>query len=153
MRVYRLIKPRYATSALDGTGARLHGGRWSPKGLGLLYTSDTPSLAALELLVHLHRSEALEPYLLFSLEVEDATLMTLDAGALPPGWRNSLAPKSTATIGAQWVASGQSPALAVPSVLIPQQSNVLIAPNHPGFADIAASARSEPFDFDPRLAA
>jgi hypothetical protein len=57
MRVYRLAKARHAGSSLDRSGAKTHGGRWNSKGVALVYTSDTVSLAALELLVHLHRSE------------------------------------------------------------------------------------------------
>jgi RES domain-containing protein len=62
-------------------------------------------------------------------------------------------PPANAAIGAQWVVSGQSAALVVPSTLVPQQVNVLIDPVYPGFAGIAATARSEPFHFAPRRAA
>ena len=54
--------------------------------------------------------------------------------------------------GDAWVASGASLALLVPSVLVPQQRNILINPADPDVPTAAGSARAEPFDFDPRLA-
>ena len=33
MRAYRLVKARYADTALDGSGAKAHGGRWNSKGV------------------------------------------------------------------------------------------------------------------------
>jgi len=152
MRVYRLVKARHAASPLDGSGAKTYGGRWNSPGVALVYTSATVSLAALELLVHLHRGEVLNRYVLVSVDLPDAAVMELDAAALPADWRRDPPPATTAAVGDEWVASGVSLALAVPSVLIPQQRNVLINPAHPDFATAAGSARTEPFDFDPRLA-
>ncbi|MCI0493899.1 RES family NAD+ phosphorylase, partial [candidate division KSB1 bacterium] len=37
---------------LTGTGARQYGGRWNHKGTGIIYTSESRSLAILEYLVH-----------------------------------------------------------------------------------------------------
>lgn len=65
MRAYRLVKARYADTAFDGSGAKAHGGRWNSKGVTMVYASDSVALAALELLVHLHRS-VLQQYVLFN---------------------------------------------------------------------------------------
>jgi RES domain-containing protein len=83
--VYRLVKERYVGSALDGSGAKAHGGRWNSRGVAVVYASDSVALAALELLVHLHRSEVLNRYVLFTLEVPDEAVMALDEAALPQG--------------------------------------------------------------------
>ena len=152
MRVYRLVKERFRDSALDGAGAKLYGGRWNPKGLAVVYSSDSISLAALELLVHLHRGQVLDHYLLITLEVPDADLLVLDDSQLPTDWRADPAPASTAAIGAAWLRDQASLALAVPSTLVPRQRNVLLNPAHPHFAALAATAGFEAFGFDPRLA-
>ena len=152
MRVYRLVKARHAGSPLDGSGAKTHGGRWNSKGVAPVYTSETVSLAALELLVHLHRSEVLNTYGLVSVELPDAGVMELDAASLPGDWRRDPPPPSAAVLGDEWVAGGSSLALAVPSALVPRQRNILINPAHPDFTAAAGTARTEPFDFDPRLA-
>jgi RES domain-containing protein len=126
VQVYRLVKERYVDSALDGSGAKTYGGRWNSRGVSVVYTSDSVALAALELLVHLHRGEVLNRYVLFTLEVPDEAVMLLDEAALPADWRSDPPPPSTAAIGDEWVISRLSLALAVPSTLVPQQRNVLL---------------------------
>jgi RES domain-containing protein len=152
MIAYRLVKQRWAAAALDGSGAKAYGGRWNSPGTALLYASETIALAALELLVHLHRADILSSYRLFGLSLPDASVRRLDASDLPPDWRADPIPVSTARLGDGWVASGRSLALLVPSVIIPREHNLLISPAHPDFAAMAEGAASEPFDFDPRLA-
>ena len=151
MQVYRLVKARYAASALDGSGAKTFGGRWNSPGTAVIYAAESIALAALELLVHLGQGEVLGSYRLFTLEVPDALTLTLDDSALPSDWRADPAPRSTAAVGDRWVASGRSAALLVPSTVIPQSHNSLLNPAHPGFAAIVASAVEAPFGFDPRL--
>ncbi|MEA3410831.1 MAG: RES family NAD+ phosphorylase [Pseudomonadota bacterium] len=146
------MKARLADTALDGSGAKAHGGRWNSKGVAMVYASESVSLAALELLVHLHRGEILNQYLLPRLKLSDDSIMSLDKTALPKNWRRDPPPSSTADIGDQWALSLQSLALIVPSTIVPQQRNVLLNPGHPGFGSVIATASSEPFDFDPRLA-
>ena len=152
MRVYRLVKARYAARALDGSGAKTYGGRWNSPGTALVYASESIAPAALELLVHLGRGEVLNSYRLFTLTIPDLAALTLDDAALPADWRADPAPRSTAFIGDRWAASSRSVALLVPSTLIPQEYNCLLNPAHPGWAAIAAGATDAPFGLDPRLA-
>ena len=151
MRAYRLAKACYADTALDGSGAKTFGGRWNSKGVAMVYASDTIALAALELLVHLHHGEILNQYLLFSLKLPDDRVMSLEEKALPGDWRHDPPPSSTAAIGDDWAASGLSLALTVPSVLVPQQRNLLLNPAHPAFKTVMTGVSGEPFEFDPRL--
>ena len=152
MRAYRLVKARHQATALDGSGAKAHGGRWNSKGVAMVYASDSVSLAALELLVHLHRSAVLNHYILFGLNVPDEGVMWLDENALPKDWRADPPPSSTAAIGDEWIGSGLSLALSVPSTLIPTQRNLLLNPTHDAFDTVIDSASAERFSFDPRLA-
>lgn len=151
-RVYRLVKAKFADRALDGSGAKAYGGRWNSKGVALLYAADTLALAALEVLVHLHRTEVLNAFALWTLEVPDDALQLLAPDALPPDWRSDPPPPSTAAIGDEWIASNESLALAVPSTIVPIQYNILINPAHPEFDRLLKTARREAFVFDPRLA-
>jgi len=152
MLAYRLVKARWAATALDGNGARAYGGRWNSPGTAMLYASQSIALAALELLVHLRRDQVLGSYRLFTLEIPDASVLRITASDLPADWRADLLPLSTARLGDGWVASGQSVALLVPSTIIPREHNLLISPTHPEFAGVAQGAASEPFGYDPRLA-
>ena len=49
--VWRITTARFARLAFSGEGARLYGGRWSPKGVPVVYTAANQSLAMLEMLV------------------------------------------------------------------------------------------------------
>lgn len=152
MLVYRLVKERWAGSALDGSGAKAYGGRWNSPGTAILYASESTALAALELLVHLRRGQVLASYRVFTLSIPDASVRQLGESDLPSDWRADPRPESTARLGDGWAASRRSVALLVPSVIIPREHNLLISPAHPDFATVARDVTSEPFDYDPRLA-
>ncbi len=149
--VYRLLKAKYADNAFDGYGAKTYGGRWNSKGVAVTYTSDTVSLAVLEVLVHLHNPAVLEAYTLCSLEIQEAEVLELAEDALPEDWQLDPAPLSTAGIGDGWLAGGMSMALAVPSTIVTVQKNILLNPDHPAFAAALKTVRCEPFTFDQRL--
>jgi len=51
MLVYRMSRVKYA-SDLSGEGNFKYGSRWVPKGYYAVYTSDHPSTAILEMMVH-----------------------------------------------------------------------------------------------------
>jgi RES domain-containing protein len=152
MRAHRPVKVRHGAAALDASAARTYGGRWNRPGTALDYASESIALAALELLIHLHRGESLSSYRRFTLIIPDATILTLDESALPGDWRAEPAPTSTALLGDRWVASGAPVALSAPSTVIPEERNVLLNPAHEVFAAIAAGATEAPFGYDPRLA-
>lgn len=152
MLAYRLVKERWAATALDGSGAKAYGGRWNSPGTAILYTSESIALAALELLVHLRRGQVLGSYQLLTLSIPDSSVRRLDPSDLPLDWRADPLPVSTARLGDGWAASGRSLALLVPSVIIPREHNLLVSPSHPDFAATAGNAASEPFGYDPRLA-
>jgi len=136
---------------LSSEGAKKHGGRWNSKGNGVVYVGDSIALCALELLVHLHQSEILNSYSLCSIEVDVKMVMILDSTDYPEDWRKDPSPTSTADIGDQWLQSGSSLALSVPSTIIPAQSNFLLNPNHEEFDNIKSTIKIEPFIFDDRL--
>ena len=53
---------RSARAAADYTGAMLAGGRWNPIGTPMLYTAQHLSLACIEVLVHLDKSQLPRDY-------------------------------------------------------------------------------------------
>ncbi len=150
-RVFRIVKRKHADVALEGLGAKRYGGRWNSKGSPVVYGADSIALAALELLVHLRRPEVLAQYVVFHFELVDDQVLGLSQDALPTDWRDDPPPPSTAEIGDEWVDSAASLALAVPSVVIPQQLNFLLNPAHPGYRVVVDPAVSFPFEYDPRL--
>lgn len=149
--VYRLIKTKYAATAFDGYGAKTSGGRWNSKGVAVVYASESRALAVLEQLVNLKSADVLGAYTLFTVDVPDSGIMVLAPEVLPADWQADPWPPSTAAIGDNWVASTDSVALAVPSTVVPDETNIILNPAHPDFEAIAKTAKSRPFAYDPRI--
>jgi len=153
MLVYRIIKPEFAASALTGEGARRYGGRWNPPGIGCVYTAGSRALAALELLVHggpeLQRVE----FLLLEIELPDRLIET--GLRPPPTWDELPAGAASQDFGANWLRQSLAvakAALAVPSILIPEETHYLLNPSHPAWRDVYIVKRRR-FQLDPRLGA
>lgn len=146
MRVWRLTKAAYAPG-LDGEGARLWGGRWNSPGVPMVYTASSLSLAVLEVLVHLppqmRRAGGFPPFVAVCLGLPDDP----PTGPLPA----DLSEQSvTRGIGDAFVTLGRDLTFKVPSLVIPQDWNVLINPKHPDIARVQVEA-IVPFQFDDRL--
>ena len=71
---------------------------------------------------------------------------------LPSEWASNPPSARDQALGGEWIASGKSAVLIVPSAVLPDESNVLINPRHPDAASIRAQ-RPVRFTFDPRLRA
>jgi len=69
---------------------------------------------------------------------------------LPADWMLEPPGPSSQAIGDAWVQAGESAVLAVPTVLIPSETNYLLNPMHPDFKKISIG-KPQPFAFDPRL--
>lgn len=151
MIVYRLTKTRYLYTAWSGQGAKEAGGRWNSIGMAMIYASGTASLSMLETLVHLHAANLLDSYTLLSVDIAEAQIQTIDESQLPSDWGASKAPSELASIGDQWLSSGTSVALRVPSALSPVEYNFLLNPTHPAFQKMVNDAVHINFKFDERL--
>ena len=150
-RAWRIVKEKHAATAFTGEGASRAGGRWNSRGTAVVYTSSTKSLAALELLVHLNPPVFFR-YVVFAIEFADELIHQFPAEALPAGWSVEPPGPTTKAIGDQWVRASRSAVLAVPSVIVPGEPNLLLNPAHADFKSIAIG-KPEPFSFDPRLLA
>jgi RES domain-containing protein len=147
---WRIVKLKYAKSAFDGSGARKHSGRWNSPGTAIVYTSQSQSLAVLEMLVHLDGPAVLQSYVLIPVEITKALVRDVSIPDLPQNWRAFLAPQSLKQIGDDWARAAPSVALKVPSALLPMESNFLLNPNHSDFKKLVIG---EPvlFALDERL--
>ena len=147
---WRIVKQKNEKSAFSGEGARLYGGRWNSPGTALVYTAQSQSLAALEMLVHLDSADLLGEYVFFDVVIDEAMIAVVDVSSLPKNWRAEPAPSKLQAIGSAWVAGGTSVALRVPSSLIPAESNYLLNSKHADFAKLQIG-KAVPFRYDPRL--
>jgi RES domain-containing protein len=151
LKVWRICKRAHA--AFDGEGACKAGGRWNPRGVAVVYASETLSLAALELLVH--ADPALLPGDLVAIEAdvpETVKVRRIEHEKLPRGWRRHPAPEALARIGADWAKNLETAILSVPSALVPREANFLLNPAHADFRKIRVG-KPEPFDLDARFSA
>jgi RES domain-containing protein len=149
VRVWRIASAAHA--ACDGDGARRYGSRWTPRGLPAVFTSATLSLAALERFVHIDPD--LEPVDLVAIAVDIETNIAIETVAvddLPPDWRTYPAPPTLALVGERWLRESRTAVLSVPSVVVPDERNFVLNPNHADFARLVINP-SEPFSFDPRM--
>lgn len=150
MRAFRIVKKKHALTAFSGDGARLYGGRWNFPGIPMVYAAHTRALAALESLAHFGGAERRMAFVTFEIEIPEKLAIRLDAADLPRDWRSEEPGPATQAIGSEWQRGGRSAALVVPSVLVPQESCVLLNPEHPD-TDKIMVAWPEPFSFDARL--
>ncbi len=148
---WRIIKEKHAATAFSGEGAAKTGGRWNSRGVPVVYTSSTKSLAALESLVHLN-PPVLFKYVAIRIKFDEALLEIMPAKILPADWREEPPPPSSKALGDAWVWEARSAVLALPSVLISGEPNYLLNPAHPDFKKISIG-KPERFAFDPRLLA
>jgi RES domain-containing protein len=137
--------------ALDGGGGLRASGRWHTRGRRVVYCAPSPAAALLEVLAHgeIDSEDIPVTFRYMEIEVPDsATVETVDMGALGPGWQNNLG--MTQRLGDEWLRSGRTALLRVPSVIVPATWNVLVNPRHPESTHIRI-ARVHDQPIDPRL--
>ncbi len=150
MIVYRLVHPRHSLTAFSGEGAFLAGGRWNSPGVRVVYASSTVALTVLEALAYRKARKPLTPRHLYRVVLDESQVTWLRPEELPEDWMAYPHPESTQAIGDDWVNRGETLALAVPSVLAPQESNLVLNSMHPDFAHLRIEG-PEVFPFNPRL--
>jgi RES domain-containing protein len=146
--------PAYQADDLSGAGAKATGGRWNEAGIAVVYTSETRALACLETVVHLNAGGL--PFNRYLVEITVPDEMWANArietpGRLRVGWDSEPAGRVSIEFGSAWVRSGRSALLVVPSVIVPEEFNVLINPAHADLARISA-VKQRRWLYDPRLA-
>ena len=133
--VWRLVTARFAKSAFSGEGARLYGGRWNRKGVSLVYTAGTQSLAMLEMLV---QDEPLRArYVMIEARIpKGVAIDRIKIEDLPSDWCDIAAREKLQALGMQWARKRSAAVLAVPSAVIRVETNYLLNPLHPDFRRI-----------------
>jgi len=156
VRLWRLVKEQHVATALSGLGGMFTGGRWHHKGTLIVYTSSTPSLCALELLVHVDPLVAPSALRLVEISVPDhLEVETLDPSSITPDWRAFPAPPVLADFGTRWARELRTPLLRIPSAVTALgigdvETNVLLNPSH-RLATVASVVGTTAFTFDTRL--
>ncbi len=146
--------PQYESIDLSGKGAETTGGRWNRPGQPVVYSSTSIALACLETVVHLNAGAGLplNRYLV-RVEVDEASWQSMVVAnpARLVGWDAEPAGKVSLDWGDQWLRGQQSLLASVPSIVVPEERNVLINPAHRASAIVRAT-KLRKWLYDRRLA-
>ena len=143
----------YEAHDLSGKGAEKDGGRWNRPGAPVVYAASTRALACLETIVHFNAGGLPLNRYLVQIDVPDdlwSKAENLDPTALPVGWDAEPPGKVSLDTGEAWLKGKTSVLLVVPSVIVPEEQNVLINPLHPDASGVTAR-KVRRWTYDPRL--
>lgn len=148
MILYRFAHKKYAHD-LSGEGARLFGGRWNPPGIPVLYTSESISLALVEMLVNTHTLEQLKLIQLMEIHIPaNAEQHELRLQSLKANWFRDF--DYTQWMGEELLLSKKCLICKCPSAVVQREHNYLINTLHPDFKKIRLQNAAD-FHFDERL--
>lgn len=155
MRLWRIAADtrEYTADDLSGKGAEKTGGRWNREGSPVVYCSSSAALACLETVVHLDLPDFPLNRFLVAVDVPDKLWSAREewpAQALPVGWSAIPEGKVSVEAGDKWLSGLGSALLLVPSVIVPEEFNILLNPRHPDAGRIVAT-KLRPWFFDRRL--
>lgn len=149
MHIYR-IAPKTFAEDMSGTGARIYGGRWNEKGVACIYASESRSLAMCEFAAHQTMETMPSEIRLITIDCPADSVYSISDESLPKNWRSYPAPFKLKEIGAKLLEQNEYLLVRIPSVIIPEESNLMINPMHPLMKEVKIH-QNLPYDFDQRL--
>jgi RES domain-containing protein len=130
---------------LRGIGGLKANGRWHDLGQPVVYLSESPSAALLEVCVHTSANDVPPDFTLLKIEGPELGIDIVAAGDLQKDWQTQL--KVTRELGTQWLRKNEGVLLQVPSAIVPQTANFLFNPLHPDAVRFRiVEALTYPFD-------
>lgn len=150
MRLWRLARGPYCLDR-DGSGAFISGGRWTPIGIRVIHASGSIALAGLEYLVHSPKPPL--DLVLVAIDLpDDAPIDHPPLKDLPEDWASPLPSEDCQAWGAKWCMAGKALALALPSVIVPEERNFVLNVAHSSMAGVRLKSIRR-FTYDLRLIA
>jgi RES domain-containing protein len=145
---------------LSGNGAALNPGRWNSLDQRILYCSSSIALACLETVVHLAGDDPL-PFQRQLVRISIPSHHWDEREIFTPeeciGWELPPSPikdenwlSATRSWGDDWLLSRKSLLAEVPSVIVPEETNLLLNPLHPAHGEVVAEI-VRPWVYDTRL--
>lgn len=147
--LWRIARRPYALDA-HGIGARDTGGRWNSVGTAIIYAGRTIAIAALEKFVHLSGVIPADLVLVRVDLPDNHSAETPALADLPHGWDALRPVPASMQFGSKWAAEKRSLVLYVPSVILREEMNGVINPQHPEFAGVRMQIERG-FNYDPRM--
>ena len=143
MQIFRIDSIARQHDSLTGIGAELYGGRWNRIGERAVYCASHRSLAILEILAHV-RNNSLFPVdrVMLDLEIPVANIFTFKAKDLAIGWNDATSYRLTEGVFEQFCILKNRLAIRVPSVIVPEEYNIVLNPAHERFKDVKVMKKS-----------
>ena len=145
---------------LSGNGAARYPGRWNSLDRPIVYSSSSIALACLETVVHLAGDDSLPfPRQLVRITIpsEHWKQRRMFANEELSGWDSAPTPEhaedrfaATRAWGDAWLLGLDSLLAEVPSVIVPEETNLLLNPRHPAHGELKAEI-VRPWKYDARL--
>ena len=134
MEVYRIANCKFIND-ISGKGAALYGGRWNSKNTYIVYTAESRALALLETVVHIGKMPEVG-FCIAGIFIPDNSIEIYKSEMLPDGWDRNPPPDHLKKIGDRFIEANKYLALKIPSVLMPEDHNILLNPAHKDFAKV-----------------
>jgi RES domain-containing protein len=147
MRVYSITTAQWSKQ-LQASG---NVARWNTRGSFVIYTAGSRALACLENLVHRSGEMSGKQYKVMLIEIPDHIIIEeILIESMENDWKSLINFSFCQTIGSNWIGEGKTAVLKVPSIIIKQEHNYLLNPQHPDFKLIKLVGVEE-FGFDARF--
>lgn len=139
---YRASQIKNIEKVFSGDGGLYSAARWNYLGRRAIYCSESISLCTLEWLSHHGLSVSGFEYYRYVIEVPRKLIKKFETKNLPREWSLTPATDITRDFSEQHLfLSNQFVALALPSVLVPEEFNLIINPTHKTFPKILKTAK------------
>ena len=135
---------------ISGAASSVHPGRWNSEGSKVVYCAPSRAMASLESMTHVPAGCFPLRRFLIAIDVPDniwRRRKTAAAESLDPAWSSMPAGPASVDFGTSWLRAETSALFEVPSIIVHEESVVLINPAHPDADQIAARVARE-FDSD-----
>ncbi len=130
---------------ISGIGGLKAGGRWHYPGQPVVYLSENPASALLEVCVHTAANDVPPDFTLLRIEGPELVIPAIAETGLPEGWQWRF--EIARSLGTDWLRKGEAVMLKLPSAIVPQTTNFLFNPLHPDARRFQiAEAFGYPFD-------
>ncbi len=147
MIVFKITLIKYA----DKLNASGNPARWNSKDVKVIYTAGSRALACLENIVHRTSRGLQDNFKTLLIDIPDnIKIGVISRENMISNWQAYQNMPYTQKLGDEWIKNKSSAVLKVPSVIIPEEHNYLINPEHKDFKQIRLVS-AESFEFDIRI--
>ena len=130
MILYRIGKTQFAND-LEGTGAKLYGGRWNHEGVPCIYCAASRALSLLEYSAHVTLDTIPKALSFTSLDIPDELIHYPRILQLPANWNAWPHPKEARDFGTALLRKNKHAVLQFPSAIIAEEFIYVVNPLHP----------------------